>query len=146
METEDREIIYDVEKKGGLSIEEIEGLMKKWQVKLKMEDWKLSLKIVEFHRKNGFRQSGDFTASPETKEALILMTNDPWRGDEEYTLVHEMIHVLLYSYDKYSEDLILKNFEKFSKEHEKYMDELESVVHHLTRVVLGRGDIKICKD
>lgn len=139
METEDREIIYGVEKKGGLSIEELNALLEKWQIKLKMEDWKLSLKIVEFHRKNGFRQSGDFTASPKNKTATILLTNDPWRGDEEYTLVHEMLHVLLYSYDKYSEDLILKNFEKFGAEHEKYMDELENVAHQLTRVVLGRS-------
>jgi len=140
MKNGDREIIYDVEKKGGLSAEELNKLIKNWQIKLKMDDWKLSLKIVEFYRKNGFCQSGDFTASPENKTAAILLTNDPWRGDEEYTLVHEMLHVLLYSYDKYSEDLILKNFKKFGAEHEKYMDELESVVHQLTKIVLGRSD------
>jgi hypothetical protein len=140
METEEKKIIYDVEKKTGLPIAELETLLKKWQSKLKMNDWKLSLKIVEFHRKNGFRQSGDFIADPEKKEATILMTNDPWRGDEEYILVHEMLHTLVYDYDRYSENLILKNFKEDSPEHDEYMNKLEETVHHLTRIFLGRSD------
>lgn len=140
MENNDRQIIYDVKKDKGLSAIELEALMRQWQVKLEMDDWKLSLKVVEFRRKNGYRQSGDFIADPEKKEATILMTNDPWRGDEEYTLVHEMLHVIFYNYDKYSEDLILRNFEKSGEEHGKYMDKLEETVHYLTRIILGRSD------
>jgi len=140
METNDREIIYDVKKTAGLSIVELEELLKKWQVKLQMEDWALSIKIVEFRRKNGYRQSGDFIADLEKKQATILMTNDPWRGDEEYTLVHEMLHTLFYPYYKYSEDLILKNIEESSEEHDIYMEKLEETVHHLTRIIVGRSD------
>ena len=136
----DREIIFDVDKKGGLSLAEIEGLLKEWQEKLEMKDWDLSVKVVEFRRNNGYRQSGDFIADPQKKEAQILMTCDPWRGDEEYTLVHEMIHVLFYSYDKYSEDLVLSKFEKYGNEHDKYMDKLEETVHQMTRIILGRSD------
>lgn len=139
MENE-REIIFDVNKKTGLSLVELEELLKKWQEKLCMEDWNLEVKIVEFHRKNGYRQSGDFVADLEKKTAQILMTNDPWRGDEEYTLVHEMLHVLFYDYDKYSEELLLSKFEKFGDEHDKYMDKLEETVHHMTRIILGRSD------
>ncbi len=140
MENEDREIIYDVEKENGLSAGGLEELMKQWQAKLQMDDWNLSLKVVEFKRKNGYRQSGDFVAIPENKQATILMTSNPWRGDEEYTLVHEMIHILFYEYDKSNEALLLKNFEKFSADHEKYMDTLEELVHHMTRIILGRSD------
>ena len=140
MEDDDRQIIYDVKKDAGLPTSELEELMRQWQAKLKMDDWKLSLKVVEFRRKNGYRQSGDFVADLEKKEATILMTNNPWRGDEEYTLVHEMLHVIFYNYDKYNEDLILRNFEKFGKEHEKYMDKLEETVHYFTRIILGRSD------
>lgn len=136
----DREIIFDVNKKAGLSQSELEELLKKWQEKLEMKDWSLEVKIVEFRRKNGYRQSGDFVADLEKKTAQILMTNDPWRGDEEYTLVHEMLHVLFYSYDKYSEDLILSKFEKFGDEHDGYMDKLEETVHKMTRIILGRSD------
>jgi hypothetical protein len=140
METTDREIIYDVKKTRGLSIVELEELLKQWQVKLQMEDWTLSVKIVEFRRKNGYRQSGDFIADLEKKQATILMTNDPWRGDEEYTLVHEMLHTLFYDYDKYSEDLILKNVDESSEDHDTYMEKLEETVHHLTRIIVGRSD------
>lgn len=140
MTKSDREIIYGVEKTKGLTLKELSDLMFSWQTKLKMEEWNLDLKIVEFRRANGYRQSGDFIADPDKKEATILMTNDPWRGDEEYTLVHEMIHILFYGYDKYSEDLILRNFEYNSDEHDNYMEKLEEVVHHLTRIILGRSD------
>ena len=136
----DREIIFDVSKKVGLSLIELNELLEKWQEKLGMKDWKMEIKIVEFRRKNGYRQSGDFVADVQKKEAQILMTNEPWRGDEEYTLVHEMLHVLFYDYDKYSEDLILSKFEKFGDEHDKYLDKLEEVVHQMTRIILGRSD------
>jgi len=136
----DREIIFDVSKKAGLSLVELKELLEKWQEKLEMKDWKMEVKIVEFRRKNGYRQSGDFVADVQKKEAQILMTNDPWRGDEEYTLVHEMLHVLFYDYDKYSEDLILSKFEKFGDEHDKYLDKLEELVHQMTRIILGRSD------
>ena len=142
MENEDREIIYGVEKIKGLSEEELKTLMKKWQTKLQMDDWKLSLKIVEFRRKNGYRQSGDFIADPKKKEATILMTNNPWRkerNDEEDTIVHEMLHILIYAYDKHNEDILLKSFKKYGKEHDKYMDLLEDFVHHLTKVVFDRN-------
>jgi hypothetical protein len=136
----DREIIFDVDKKTGLPQSELEELLKEWQEKLEMKNWNLEVKIVEFRRKNGYRQSGDFIADLEKKTAQILMTNDPWRGDEEYTLVHEMLHVLFYNYDKYSENLILSKFERFGDEHDKYMDKLEETVHHMTRIILGRSD------
>jgi hypothetical protein len=137
---DDKEITYDVKEKKGMSKGELEKLLLEWQKKLGMEDWKFDLKIVDFKRKNNYRQSGDFVADPEKKTASILMTWDPWRGDEEYTLVHEMLHILVYDYDKYSENLILKNHEQFGSELDLYMDKLEKLVHHLTRIFLGRSD------
>lgn len=136
----DREIIFDVSKKGGFALAELEELLKKWQEKLKMKDWNLAIEIVEFRRKDSFRQSGDFIADTEKKEARILMTNDPWRGDEEYTLVHEMLHVLFYDYDKGNEEMLLKTYAKFSPEHEAYLDKLEELVHQMTKIILGRSD------
>lgn len=136
----DREIIYDVKEKRGKPQKELEMLLLLWQKKLGMNDWKFDLKIVDFKRKNNYRQSGDFIADTEKKVATILMTWDPWRGDEEYTLVHEMIHVLVYDYDKYAENLILKNHGKFEDGHNLYLDKLENLVHHLTRTFLGRSD------
>lgn len=130
----DRKIIYNIKEKRGLPLKILEKNMKKWQKRLKLTNWKLSLKIVDFKRKNGYRQSGDFITNPKKKTATILMTWDPWRGDEEYTLLHEMLHVLVYDFDKYSENLILKHYIKFENEHGLYMDKLESLVDQLTRL------------
>jgi hypothetical protein len=137
----EREVIYGREaEKRGLSVEELQVLMDKWQKHLVMTDWKLGLKIVDFKTENNYRKSGDFVATPEKKEATILMTWDPWRGDEEYTLVHEMLHILVYDYDQYSEEFVLKSCGKDSTPHGIYMDKLETTVHHLTRIILGRSD------
>ena len=136
-----QEIIYGMEAgKKGLSVEDLRSLMDKWQKNLEMKDWKFDLKIADFKTKNNYRKSGDFIADPEKKEATILMTWDPWRGDEEYTLVHEMLHILIYNYDQYSEKFVLKSSEKNSALHGIYMDKLETTVHHLTRIILGRSD------
>ena len=136
----DKEIIYDVKEKKGLSQDELDILLKKWQEKLEMKDWSLSLKIVEFRRNDEYKQSGDFIANPNAKEATILMTWNPWRGDEEYTLVHELLHVLVCDCDKYSENLILKTCTEDGPEYEEYMNKLENLTHHLTRIILGRSD------
>jgi len=103
----------------------------------------LDIKIVDFKRKNDFRQSGDFVAEPDKKIATILLTWDPWRGDEEYTLLHELLHVVVYDYDKYGEELILKNFPESGLEHDMYMEKLEELVHYLTRTFWGEVIDKI---
>lgn len=123
-----------------LSIKELQILTNKWQKRLEMGAWKFEIKKVDFENKNNYRKSGDFIADPKKKEAIILMTRNPWRGDEEYTLVHEMLHILIYDYDKYNEEFILKSCNKDSIEIGIYMDKLETAVHHLTRIILGRSD------
>lgn len=127
-----RKIVYETPEKKGMPVAELERLLSEWQKKLKMQDWKLDLKIVDFQNSNGYRQSGDFVADVPNKTATILMTWDPWRGDEEYTLVHEMLHTLVYDFDSYCENT--------PSDAEIYMDKLEKLVHHLTRMVLGRSD------
>lgn len=137
----DRVIKYGFEdKKRGASVAELQEKLLYWQKKLKMNDWKLDLKIVDFQRENEFKQSGDFLADPQKKIASVLMTWNPWRGDEEYTLVHEMIHILFCDYDKYCENIILKHYEAFDEIHNNYFDKLEALVHHLTEMILGRKD------
>lgn len=78
-----------------LSIKELRILTNKWQRRLEMTNWKIDIKKVGFENKNNYRKSGDFIANPPKKEATILMTKNPWRGDEEYTLMHEMLHILI---------------------------------------------------
>ncbi|MFA5197140.1 MAG: hypothetical protein WC437_01790 [Patescibacteria group bacterium] len=135
-----KNIVFDIDKKSGLSKEELKGLMEKWQVKLNMLDWVLELKIVDFNRPD-FKQSGDFIADPKKKKATILLTSEPWRDDEEYTLVHEMVHVLFFDFDKFSEESLLQSYKNQGKEHDLYMEKLESLVHHVTQILLGRKEL-----
>ena len=137
----DKKIKYNVQKKTGLSTSELETLLLKWKKKLLMNDWDIELNIVEFLRTD-FRQSGDFTANPDTKKAKILMTYDPWRGDEEYTLVHEMLHILIYDFDLFTEKLVFKNKESDQDDHGEYLDKLEKMVHKITQIILGRPEPK----
>ena len=126
--------------KKGLSSDNLEKLLEFWHKKLDMVDWKFDLVIVDFKKDNGYRQSGHFIADSKKKTAKILMTWDPWRGDEEYTLLHEMIHVLLYDFDKFSENKIFKSSKSGnSKTLDLYLEKLEETVHHLTTAFLGRG-------
>ena len=126
--------------KNGLSFDELKKMLLSWQKKLDMADWKLDLKIVDFKKDSCYRQSGHFTANTKKKVATILMTWNPWRGDEEYTLVHEMIHVLLYEFDKFNENKIKVANKNNPKILDSYIEKLEKVVHHLTRAILGRSD------
>jgi len=129
----DRKIVFDIKEKRGKSKSFLNKLLVKWQKKLLMTDWKIDLQIVDFKRTD-YRQSGDFIADTKKKTASILMTWDPFRGDEEYTLVHELIHILLYDYDKYCESKISK------AKHNLYLEKLENLTHRLTRILLGRSD------
>jgi len=126
--------------KRGVSLVNLKKRLSFWQKKLGMTDWKLNLKIVDFQKDSGYRQSGHFIANTKKKAATILMTWDPWRGDEEYTLVHEMIHVLLYDFDKFCENKIRSFSGNNEKIIDKYFKKLEKTVHQLTRLILGRTD------
>lgn len=135
MGTKDREIIYDVKKEKGLAIGKLEEIMGKWQAKLLLNGWNLTLKSVEFHRKDGFRQSGDIKVKPKKSEAVLLLTNKPFK-DEEEVIVHELLHLLFWDYDTFAESVILKNCQKFRGDHLKYMDKLEETVKNLTDIFI----------
>ncbi|MCK5466426.1 hypothetical protein KAI56_02945, partial [Candidatus Parcubacteria bacterium] len=57
-------------KKKGLSLRELNSLLKKWQKNLFLNDWKLSLEIVDFKRKD-HKQSGDIKVDLKKKSAVI---------------------------------------------------------------------------
>ena len=128
-----RKIIFDVKKAKGLTVVRLRKTMKKWQSKLLLDKWDLSLKIVEFRRKDGFKQSGDIKVDLKNKKAVLLLTGEPFR-DEQEVIVHELVHLLLWNYDTFSERVILKNCQEFKGDHEKYMDKLEATVKNITDI------------
>lgn len=120
--------------KHGLSPDKLNILLHKWQKDLMLNDWKLSLKFVNFKRKD-YRQSGDIKVNPKKKTAILLMTRDPFL-DEEEVMVHELMHLLLWDLDMFCEKSILEKSKLLKGKHGKYMDKLEKTVEHLTQITL----------
>jgi len=118
--------------KTGLSVIELNKILKKWVGIFGLKDWKIKLEITDFKRKD-FKQSGDIKIKFNKKEAILLMTNNPFR-DEESTIIHELIHLLLWDYDTFAEKTILKNCDKFKGDHMKYMNKLEETVQKFTDI------------
>lgn len=111
----------------------LKKILKKWQKILLLENWFLSIKIVDFKRKD-YRQSGDIKVDLKNKKATILLTYQPFR-DEETTIVHELVHLLLWDFDRYCEKLALKSSKSFTGDHDKYLGRLEKIVAKITKIL-----------
>jgi len=122
-------------KKDGLQLDELQKILEKWKKFFQLDDWIISLKVTEFKRKD-FKQSGDIKIDLKNKKVKILITNKPFRN-EESTIVHELIHLLLWKYDMFSEKIILKNCAKYKGDHKQYLVELEDTVAKLTVIFLN---------
>jgi len=122
--------------KNGLSFQELNTLLKKWQKNLLLEDWKLSLEIVDFKRKD-FRQSGDIKVYPRKKSAIVLLSDNPYLNEEE-TIVHELMHLILWDFDIFCEKIVLENSEYLKDKHGRYMDKLEDAVEKLTQIAINK--------
>lgn len=122
-------------KKKGITFKKLNALLKKWQKKLLLGNWNLSLEIVDFKRKD-YRQSGDIKVNMKKKTAIILLTKDPFKGEEE-VLVHELMHLVCWEFDIFCEKIILKTNKPIKGQHDRYMGKLEKIVAQLTMIVLN---------
>ena len=120
--------------KKGLSLKELNGLLKKWQKNLLLDKWRLSLEIVDFRRKD-YKQRGDIKVDLKNKSAIVLLTKNPFLNEEE-VLVHELMHLVLWDFDIFCEKIILEKNKPLKGQHGKYMDKLEKTVEHLTQIVI----------
>jgi len=123
-------------KKEGLSLKELNDLLKKWQKNLLLDKWKLSLELVDFKRKD-YKQSGDIKIDLKKKSAIVLLTNELFLNEEE-VLVHELMHLILWDFDIFCEKIILEKSKPLKGQHGKYMDKLEKTVEHLTQIVINK--------
>lgn len=106
----------------------MQRLIKKWQQVLSLEDWTLNIRLVDFNRKD-YQQSGDIEVDRKHKKATILFSNNPQKEDE-YIVVHELIHLLLWEYDHFCENLVPKN------KKDRYFDLLEETTVNFTNILL----------
>lgn len=144
MNVEKRKIINTSQKKKGLSKEKLDSLLPKWQKRLMLDDWNISIEIVDFKRTD-YRQSGDFKADLKNKRAVIYLTYDPFlrnqktvEKQEEQTIIHELIHISLWSLDSFIEKIILKNCKKYEGDHDLYLEKLEKIIDKFTLAFLKR--------
>jgi Zn-dependent peptidase ImmA (M78 family) len=127
--------------KGKLTITELENLLKFWQKQLLLDKWDLSIEIVEFARKD-YPQNGDIRVEKDENRAVILISNKPIK-DEEYIIVHELVHLILYDLDNYCENLVLKeSTKKLVDYYNRYNENLENTVDHLARAYIDANNKK----
>lgn len=79
----------------------LEELVCGWQKLLGLDEWTIRLEVVRFKRS---WQSGDVKVDPVHRSALLLLSAEPFR-DEEETIVHELVHVVLWPLDTAAMDL-----------------------------------------
>lgn len=137
-------IINISQKRKGLGKEKLNNILRKWQKRLMLDDWNISIKIVDFKRTD-YRQSGDFKADLKNKRAIIYLTHDPFLRNqktvgrqEEQTIIHELIHISLWDLDSFIEKIILKNCKKYKGDHNLYLEKLEEIVDRFTLAFLKR--------
>jgi len=109
-------------------IKKIDRLTRKWQAALKLNDWNLGARLVDFKRTD-YPQSGDIEVDPKNKKATILFSNNPQKNDE-YIVVHELVHLLLWEYDRFCENLVSKN------QKDRYFNLLEDTAVKFTDILL----------
>ncbi len=138
------EIIDSSQKKKGLNKKKLNNILLKWQKRLMLDNWNIVIQIVDFKRTD-YRQSGDFKADFKNKRAVIYLTCDPFlrnqktiEKQEEQTIVHELVHIVLWSMDSFIEKIILKNCKEYESNHDLYLEKLEETVDKLTLAFLKK--------
>lgn len=107
-----------------------------------LDDWDISIEIVDFERTD-YKQSGDFKTDFKQKKAVVFLTKEPFlrnrktiEKQEEQTILHELIHILLWNFDSFIEKNILENYDKLEGNHGLYLEKLEEIVDKLTLIML----------
>lgn len=104
--------------------------LRKWQRMLNLQKWNLSIQYKKFERTD-FLQSADIDVDSSTKSAVVYITDEDTTKDD-YHILHELIHLLLWDYDHFSESRIS------DKEKDQYFDLLESTVESLTNILYAQ--------
>lgn len=76
-----------------------------WQRQLNLQPWNMNLEFTKFQRPDNYPQSGDIKVDVHSKKATILLLDEE-TGKDEAIIVHELVHLLLWEYDHYSEEFL----------------------------------------
>ena len=126
----------------GITREEVEKHLRKWQDILRLRDWDIRLEIV----KTQWRKFGDIKIDLEDKNAVLLVNHKPY-SEKEYNLeelvVHELLHIKLYAMDQMLMDLLNAVYGEDEDDpkrdfaHTQFMVLLETTVEDLAKGYLA---------
>ena len=115
---------------------EIIRYLNEWQSILRLRDWDIVVRIV----KTAWRKSGDVKIDLEDKKAVLLINQKPKTCENiEELVIHELLHLKLYSMDQMIENLLTAVFggkevdPKREFAYTQFMVLLESTVEDLTK-------------
>jgi predicted metal-dependent hydrolase len=113
---------------------DVEKHLYRWQRKLRLRDWNISVKII----RTMWRKSGDIKVDLENRKATLLINYKPKCLNLEEIVVHELLHIKLYGLDQMIEDLInilygKRRTKKRRFAWNQFMSLLETTVEDLTK-------------
>lgn len=92
----------------GITTQSLEELVELWQERLNLPDWTISIKFVSLEKMENKDADAEVDLHPTHKVAYIYVappgahdtpTNKVVNRDIELTIVHEMLHILLWAWD-----------------------------------------------
>jgi hypothetical protein len=117
-------------------------LLEKWQAILRLRDWDIKLQLVT----TPWRKTGDIKIDAHGKKAVLLVNAANLENENiEELIIHELLHLSLWSLDQMLESLLTSVFgnnpddPKYQFAYAQFMDSLEPTVEDVTKafVVLG---------
>lgn len=126
--------------------EDMEKYLAKWQNILKLRDWDIKLLAVN----KEWRKTGDIKIDMDDRNAILLINvYNPKQTNLEELIIHELLHLKLWSMDQMIEKLINcvygtdENDSKRDFAYTQFMTVLESTVNDLAKsFLLESGDDK----
>lgn len=113
-------------------IDSLNKYIKYWQIRLSLQGWKINVELKSFNRKD-YPQSGDIKIDLENKKATIFISEEE-TGIDKKIILHELIHLILWDLDVYSEQWIPENNKG------DYFGRLESTVERITNTILHQDE------
>ena len=118
--------------------EMISEYLNKWKPLLSLSDWDIRPVIVM----KGWRKSGDVKIDSSNRMAALMVRFDLDPVYLEEIVVHELLHIKLWSLDQMIEESLNALFDENDSEGKRYfaqgqfMEELETTTQDLTRALL----------
>jgi hypothetical protein len=128
------------------NINDMNCLLHKWQKILRLQDWDIKLRPVD----KEWRKTGDIKIDMDDRTAVLLINVfNPKQTNLEELIIHELLHLKLYSMDQMIDSLIEslygcdENDPKRNFAYYTFMTTLESTVNDLAKSFLEQsGDDK----